>query len=330
VKLLKEHWVRDFGLPKSIVSDRDVRFTSELWHVVAAEQGTHLQMTTGNHPEANGQAEQMNRAVQHLLRHYVKPNQDDWDEKLPLVANLYNNAVHSATGVTPNSLFLTFKPRTPLDFLLPETQPVASPGTLEFAYRDEKLMQQAVESMHKAQAAMIQSENKHRRASTFQVGDRVWVKASEMGQEFGISRKLMPQYFGPWEVLDIVGDDPDGPSYVIRVPGHLRTYPVFHASKLAPFCETDQFPSRRSMLPPTMDGEVDIDDIIDHREVKVPRSTGRGRPPKPTLEFRVRFRHHTDPKEDRWFTKEELIKTAPQVVAQYERQLERGKRQLID
>ncbi|GBG72529.1 hypothetical protein CBR_g12100 [Chara braunii] len=153
------------------------------------------------------------------------------------------------------------------------------------------------------------------------VGERVWVKASELGQEFGISRKLMPQYFGPSEVLDVVGDEMDGPTYVIRIPGHLRTHPVFHASKLAPFAETDQFPSRRSMLPPTMDGQVDIDDIVDHRDLPVQKPLGKERPPKPKRECRVRFRHHTDPKEDRWFTREELIDTAPQVVAEYERML---------
>ncbi|GBG86549.1 hypothetical protein CBR_g41612 [Chara braunii] len=321
IKLFKENWVRDFGLPKSIVSDRDVRFTSELWKAAAAEQGTQLQMTSGNHPKANGQAEQLNRAVQHLLRHYIKPNQVDWDEKLALIASLYNNGVHSTTGLTPNSLLLTFKPRLPLDFLLPDNQPPAAPRTSEFAYRYEQLMQQAVEQMHKAQAAMIESENKHRRPSTFQVGERVWVKSSELGQEHGISRKLMPQYFGRWEILDVLGNEPDGPSYVVCIPGRLRTYPVFHASKLAPFKETDQFPSRRSMLPPTMDGKVDIDDIVDHREMPVPRLTGRGRPPKPKLQYRVRFRHHTDPKEDRWFTREELMQTAPQVVAHYEKSL---------
>ncbi|GBG70628.1 hypothetical protein CBR_g7930 [Chara braunii] len=318
IKLFKENWVRDFGLPKSIVSDRDVRFTSELWKAAAAEQGTQLQMTSGNHPEANGQAKQLNRVVQHLLGHFIKPNQVDWDEKLALFVSLYNNAVHSATGVSPNSLLLTFKPRLPLDFLLLDNQPSVAPGTLEFAYRYEQLMQQAVEHMHKAQAAMIEYENKHRRPSTLQVGERVWVKSSELGQERGISRKLIPEYFGPWEILDVVGDEPDGPSYVIRIPGHLRTYPVFHASKLAPFREIDQFPSRRSMLPPTMDGEVDIDDIVDHRELPVSRPACRGRPPKPKLKYRVRFRHHTDPKEDRWFTKEELMQTAPQVVTQYE------------
>ncbi|GBG80772.1 hypothetical protein CBR_g31326 [Chara braunii] len=278
----------------------------------AAEQGMQLQLTSGNHPEANGQAEQMNRAVQHLLRHYIKPNQVDWDEKLAHISSLHNSATHSTTMVSPNSLLLTFKPRLPLDFLLPENQPTAAPGTLEFAYRYENLMQQAVDNMHKAQAAMIESENKHRRPSAFQVGDRVWVKASELGQEHGISRKLMPQYFGPWEVVDIVGDNPDGPSYVIGIPGHLRTYPVFHASKLAPSKETDQFPSRRSMLAPTMDGEVDIDDIVDHREMPVLRPTGRSRPPKPKLRYRVQFRHHADPKEDKWFSREELMQTAPQ------------------
>ncbi|GBG83310.1 hypothetical protein CBR_g37022 [Chara braunii] len=317
----EDNWVRDFGLPKTIISDRDVRFTSELWKKTAEQMGSQLQMTSGNHPEANGQAEQMNRVVQHLLRHFMKPSQDDWDEQLPRIASLYNNAIHSSTGVSPNQLHLGWKPRSALDFLLPENRPVATPGTLEYGVQYEKLLREAVEHMKKVQQAMIASEKQHRRRSTFQVGERVWVKASELGQEFGVSRKPMPQYFGPWEVLDIVGDELDCPTYVIRVPTHLRTHPVFHASNLAPFAETDQFPSRRSMLPPTMDGEVDIDDIVDHRDMLVAKSLGRGRPPKPKREYRVRFRHHVDPKEDRWFTREELIETTPQVVAEYERKL---------
>ncbi|GBG74372.1 hypothetical protein CBR_g18783 [Chara braunii] len=152
----------------------------------------------------------------------------------------------------------------------------AAPGSIEFAVKYEQMLQQAVEHIRKSQDAMITSENKHRRPSNFQVGERVWVKSSELGQELGISIKVMPQYFGPWEILDIIGDQSDGPSYVIRIPAHLRTYPVFHASKLAPFAATEHFPSRRSMLPPTMDGKVDIDQIIEHRVMSVPRPSGRG------------------------------------------------------
>ncbi|GBG77338.1 hypothetical protein CBR_g23669 [Chara braunii] len=321
IKLFMDNWVRDFGLPRTIVSDKDVGFTSEMWKKVAEQMGSQLQMTSGNHPEVNGQAEQMNQVVQHLQRHYIKPSQDDWGEKLPLIANLYNTVIPSTTDVTPNQLHLGWKPRSALDFLLPENQPAATPGTIEFSVQYKKLLQQAVKHIKKSQEAMIAYENKYRRQSTFQVEEHVWVKASELGQELGISRKLMPQYFGPWEVLDIVGSEEDGPSYVIHIPGHLRTYPVFHASKLAPFAETQQFPSRTSMLPPTMDGHVDADDILQHRDMPVPKPAGKGRPPKPIREYRVRFRHYTDPKEDRWFKREELVKTAPQIVAEYERTL---------
>ncbi|GBG63251.1 hypothetical protein CBR_g37337 [Chara braunii] len=178
IKLFKDNWVRDFGLPKTIISDRDVRFTTELWKKTAEQMGSQLQMTSGNHPEANGQAEQMNRVVQHLQRHYIKPSQDDWDEQLPLIASLYNNAIHSSTDVSPNQLHLGWKPRSALGFLLPENRPAATPGTLEYSVQYEKLLQEAVEHMKKAQQAMIASENQHRRQSTFQVGERVWVKAT--------------------------------------------------------------------------------------------------------------------------------------------------------
>ncbi|GBG80806.1 hypothetical protein CBR_g31362 [Chara braunii] len=169
IKLFMDNWVRDFGLPKTIVSDTDVRFTSEMWKKAAEQMGSQLEITSGNHPEANGQAEQMNRVVQHLLRHYIKPNQDDWDEKLPLIASLYNNVVHSTIGVSPNQLHLGWKPRSALDSLLPENRTAATPGTIEFGVQYEKLLQQTIEHIKKSQEVMIASENKRRRQSTFQV-----------------------------------------------------------------------------------------------------------------------------------------------------------------
>ncbi|GBG69864.1 hypothetical protein CBR_g4691 [Chara braunii] len=161
IKLFMDNWVRNFGLPTTIVSDRDVRFTSEMWKKTAEQMGSQLQMTSGNHPEANGQAEQMNRVVQHLLRHYINLIQDDWDKKLPLIASLYNNAVHSTIKVTPNQLHLGWKLRSALDFLLPENRPAATPGTIEFSVQYEKLLRQVVENIKNSQEAMIASQNKH-------------------------------------------------------------------------------------------------------------------------------------------------------------------------
>jgi len=57
-----------YGLPKTIVSYRDVRFTSHffrtLWHMV----GTKLKFSTAYHPQTDGQTEVVNRSLGNLLR----------------------------------------------------------------------------------------------------------------------------------------------------------------------------------------------------------------------------------------------------------------------
>ncbi|KAH9109213.1 hypothetical protein AeMF1_015687 [Aphanomyces euteiches] len=46
-----------FGLPTSIVSDRDPRFTSKFWTALFSLVGSRLNMSTSEHPESDGQTE---------------------------------------------------------------------------------------------------------------------------------------------------------------------------------------------------------------------------------------------------------------------------------
>ncbi|GBG81901.1 hypothetical protein CBR_g34084 [Chara braunii] len=68
-----DFWVSENGIPLSIVIDR------ELMRVY----GSKLQMSSGRHPETNGQTEQMNKILQQVLRMYIRPDQINWDEMLP-------------------------------------------------------------------------------------------------------------------------------------------------------------------------------------------------------------------------------------------------------
>ncbi|GBG67920.1 hypothetical protein CBR_g1039 [Chara braunii] len=306
-----DFWVSENGIPLLIVSDRDSRFTSQNWQELMRVYGSKLLMSYGRHPETNGQTEQMNKILKQVLRMYIRPDQIDWDEMLPKVASAYNNNVHLSTCRTPNELHKSFRPRRPFEGLNRDQIHRLPPGTREFAIQHEKELATVVENLRKAQHRMIEQANKHRRPSQFQVGDLVWVKAKEFAPEENISQKLVPAYRGPWPVLEVKGGE-DGPSYTIEIPAHLHTYPVFHASKLLPCVTSQQFPSRRSMIPPDMDRSYDIDGIVDE---DVFRTGGRGCPQK---QYKIRFAYQ-EPEDDRWFTRTELLETAPDIVRAYER-----------
>ena len=109
--------VRLHGVPKTIVSDRDVKFVSYFWKTLWAKLGTKLLFSTTCHPQTDGQTEVVNRTLSMLLRTMVKKNLKDWEECLPHVEFAYNRAVHSTTNLCPFEIVYGFKPIAPIDLL---------------------------------------------------------------------------------------------------------------------------------------------------------------------------------------------------------------------
>jgi hypothetical protein len=71
-------WVH-FGLPKSIISDRDSRFVGSFWSSLWALMDTKLKKSTTFHLQTDGQTEVVNRTVVHLLRGYCNKHPKLWD-----------------------------------------------------------------------------------------------------------------------------------------------------------------------------------------------------------------------------------------------------------
>ena len=80
-KLFLHNIVRLHGVPESIVSDRDPRFTSNFWKSLWTQLGTKLHISTAFHPHSDGQTERANRTLEEGLRAYVSMRHDDWDEE---------------------------------------------------------------------------------------------------------------------------------------------------------------------------------------------------------------------------------------------------------
>ncbi|KAG2787461.1 hypothetical protein PC129_g9804 [Phytophthora cactorum] len=105
------------GLPEANVSDRDPRFTAKVWKSLFQVLVTHLDMSTADHPQTDGQTERVNRVVDDILRSVCAEAPRRWSEMLPLVEFTLNNAVHASTDFTPfyvNWLATSRVPLTPL------------------------------------------------------------------------------------------------------------------------------------------------------------------------------------------------------------------------
>ncbi|GBG66321.1 hypothetical protein CBR_g58812 [Chara braunii] len=70
--------VRDHGLPLSIISDREPRFTSRFWRRLHEVYGTRLRFSSSYHPQTDGQTEITNRTLGDILRKIVRDDQQ-WD-----------------------------------------------------------------------------------------------------------------------------------------------------------------------------------------------------------------------------------------------------------
>jgi len=99
-KLIKKV-VRLHGVPVSIISDRDPRFTSRLWSCIQRALGTRLNLSTTFHPQTDGQSERTIQILEDLLRFCILEFKGQSEDHLPLVEFTYNNSYQSTTRMAP-------------------------------------------------------------------------------------------------------------------------------------------------------------------------------------------------------------------------------------
>jgi len=105
VAQLAEIYIREIvkvhGIPSSIVSDRDPRFTSRFWKSLQEALGSKLRLSSAYHPQIDGQLERTIQSLEDLLRVCVLEQGGTWDSHLPLIEFAYNNSYHSSIGMAP-------------------------------------------------------------------------------------------------------------------------------------------------------------------------------------------------------------------------------------
>ena len=254
---------RRHGLPESVVSDRDPRFTSEFYTSICQHLGMKQDMSTAFHPQSDGQTERTNRTLEEVLRHYVGPTQEDWDLKLPCAEFAINNAMKRATGHSPFYLNYGRHPRGPATAVVDTHLPAVH----DFVTGLHKAISRAKDCLAAAQARMKKNADTHRRELKFSVGDQVLLSSKNI-RLTGV-RKLLPRFLGPFTIIKRIGDM----AYELDIAECMpKIHPVFHVSLLRPF-EAGSYITPPP-TPTVIDGEpeYEVERILNHRYRKIPNS----------------------------------------------------------
>nr|GEX85270.1 putative reverse transcriptase domain-containing protein [Tanacetum cinerariifolium] len=228
MKLYMKEVVTRHGVPVSIISDRDGRFTSLFWQALHKALGTQLDMSTAYHPETDGQSERMIQTLEDMLRACVIDFGKSWDRHLPLVEFSYNNSYHTSIKAAPYEALYGRKYRSPVYWAEVGDAQLTGP---EIIHETTKEIVQIKSRIQAARDRQKSYTDLKRKPMDFQVGDKVMLKVSPWKGvvRFDKREKLNPRYIGPFQVLSKVRDV----AYRLELPQQLsRVHNTFYVSNL--------------------------------------------------------------------------------------------------
>ncbi|GJR74792.1 hypothetical protein Tco_0087157 [Tanacetum coccineum] len=197
-RLYRKEVVTRYGIPVSIICDRDGRFTLNFWRSFQKALGTQLDMSIAYHSQTDRQSERTIQTVEDMLRFCVIDFGNGWDRHLPLIESSYNNSYHTSIKAAPFKALYGRKCRSPVCWA--EVGDVQLTGQEIIHKTTEKIVQiksriQAARDRQKSYADV------RRKPLEFQVGDRVMLKVSPWKGviRFGKREKLNPRYIGPFK-----------------------------------------------------------------------------------------------------------------------------------
>ena len=133
--------------------------------------------TTSFHPQTDGQTERLNRVLENMLRHYVTPSQNDWDEYLSMVESAYNNLWQKSIKIIPFLLNYGQHPSTPVNRRISGSQ---VPATNFFALAMSNVISKTKKHLLATQQRQKSYDDTKRCDVLYEVGSEVFLSTSNI------------------------------------------------------------------------------------------------------------------------------------------------------
>jgi hypothetical protein len=171
-KVFFEAIVRLHGLPESIVSDRDLVFTSKFWTEMFSLSGVKLQLSSAFHPQSNGQSEVVNKIITMYLHCLIGDRPRQWLKWLPWAEYCYNTAFQSSIRTSP---FRVVYGREPPSLRPASAEGAHVPAVQEQLRERDEFVLEIRERLKQAQQRYKGFYDRKHREVEFAVGDWVWL-----------------------------------------------------------------------------------------------------------------------------------------------------------
>jgi len=246
-KLFSQFFVRYFGVPRRILSDRGPNLAHGYWPDFMKALGAHSSYTTAYHPQTNGQTERMNRTLLQMLRKYCSDYPELWDEYLDALFLAYNNSSDTPDGYSPYYIVFGRHPDLPLFLQEPDPPKTVDSHLADLYTTFRKVYRTISDKLHLAAQRMKQQADNYRRSQTFVPGDMVKLRTGLLDSRD--KHKLDNYWSGPYKLLKV---NDHNNTVELELPSGSTVHPVFNFDKIEPFhiSDTDKFPLDKPQYTP--------------------------------------------------------------------------------
>ena len=205
------------GLPSSIMSDQDSKFTSKWWRELHRILGAKLLMSMSFHPQTDGQTERVNCNVGQIFRTVVRHDQKDWVDRVNMMEFAINASVSGMTKYAPFELNGGYMPSMIKEL---RTDEVIPKGIKAFTNQALQNLAEAHDSIIEARVFQTWTANaRWGKKPTILPGDLMYLSTKNLNLPKGRVRKLCPKYVGPYKVAKA---DLDSSTYTLELPTALQ------------------------------------------------------------------------------------------------------------